>query len=339
VLSRKELTMDRRHFLAAGTATALSAATPAGAAAVDDIPIIDCHIHLFDGTRPQGAPYKGGRAFPGGVALPSMYAEIAKPLGIVGVIEVDASPWLEDNLWVLETIQPERIMVGTVGNLRPEKPEFGEYLERFAKNPLYRGIRYGNLWGYDMVAQVDNSAFIDGLKLLAQHDLVLETANQNVPLLQAAVRVNDRVPELRIVLNHLPALDPTPENQTAYDAVLKEISQRKNIWTKLSEIVHPVRTGPRPAPGTPAAPPLIEHGLAPHRARLDTLMGIFGEDRVVFGSDWPNAVGVSEVPDTVSLVREYFAGKSRQAAEKYFWKNSVAAYKWVKRSPDQPSLS
>lgn len=331
--------MDRRHFLAASTATALSAATPASAARVDDIPIIDCHIHLFDGTRPQGAPYKGGRAFPGGVALPSMYAKIARPLGIVGVIEVDASPWLEDNLWVLETIQPEQIMVGTVGNLRPEKPEFGEYLERFAKNPLYRGIRYGNLWGYDMVREVDNPAFIDGLKLLAQHDMVLETANQNVPLLEAAVRVSDKVPELRIVLDHLPALDPAPENQAAYDAVLKEIAQRKNIWTKLSEIVHPVRTGPRPAPGTPASPPLIEHGLAPHRARLDTLMGIFGEDRVVFGSDWPNAVGVSEIPDTVALVREYFSGKSRQAAEKYFWKNSVAAYKWVKRSPDQPSLS
>ena len=331
--------MDRRHFLAASTATALSAGAPASAASVDDIPIIDCHIHLFDGTRPQGAPYKGGRAFPGGVALPSMYAKIARPLGIVGVIEVDASPWLEDNLWVLETIQPEPIMVGTVGNLRPEKPEFGEYLERFAKNPLYRGIRYGNLWGYDMVREVDNPAFIDGLKLLAQHDMVLETANQNVPLLEAAVRVNDKVPELRIVLDHLPALDPAPENQAAYDAVLKEISQRKNIWTKLSEIVHPVRTGPRPAPGTPPTPPLIEHGLAPHRARLDTLMGIFGEDRVVFGSDWPNAVGVSEVPDTVALVREYFSGKSRQAAEKYFWKNSVAAYKWVKRSPDQPSLS
>ena len=331
--------MDRRHFLVASTATALSAATPASATKVDDIPIIDCHIHLFDGTRPQGAPYKGGRAFPGGVALPSMYAKIAKPLGIVGVIEVDASPWLEDNLWVLETIQPEPIMVGTVGDLRPEKPEFGEYLERFAKNPLYRGIRYGNLWGYDMVREVDNPAFIDGLKLLVQHDLVLETANQNVALLQAAVRVSDKVPELRIVLDHLPALDPTPENQAAYDAVLKEISQRRNIWTKLSEIVHPVRTGPRPAPGTPAPPALIERGLAPHRARLDMLMGIFGEDRVVFGSDWPNAVGVSEVPDTVALVREYFSGKSRQAAEKYFWKNSVAAYKWVKRSPDQPSLS
>jgi len=326
--------MDRRHFLVASTATALSAATPASATKVDDIPIIDCHIHLFDGTRPQGAPYKGGRAFPGGVALPSMYAKIAKPLGIVGVIEVDASPWLEDNLWVLETIQPEPIMVGTVGDLRPEKPEFGEYLERFAKNPLYRGIRYGNLWRYDMPKQVDNPQFIEGLKLLAQHDMVLETANQNVALLEAAVKANDKVPELRIVLDHLPALDPTPETQAGYDAVLKEISQRKNIWVKLSEIVHPVRQ-----PGADrSAPPTIIPGLAAHRERLDLLMHYFGEDRVVFGSDWPNAVGVSEVPDTVALVREYFAQRSREAAEKYFWKNSVAAYKWVRRAPDQPRL-
>ena len=241
------MTCSRRKFLAGTAAAGFAAAAPSQAATVSDIPIIDCHIHLFDGTRPQGAPYKGGRAFPGGVALPAMYAKIAKPLGIVGVIEVDASPWLEDNLWVLETIQPEPMMVGTVGNLHPDKPDFGEYLERFAKNPLYRGIRYGNLWRYDLPRQTDNPLVIDDLKLLAKHDLVLETANQNIALLQAAVRVNDKVPELRIVLDHLPAFDPSPENQADYEAVLKEISQRKNIWTKLSEIVHPVRPPVRPA--------------------------------------------------------------------------------------------
>src|SRR6201999_767884 len=115
--------MDRRHFIAGSTAAmALSATAPAHAAKVDDIPIFDCHIHLFDGTRPQGAPYKGGRAFPGGVELPSMYAKIAKPRGMVGGMEGSASRGLEANLGVLETIQPEPIMVGTVGNLRPEKP-------------------------------------------------------------------------------------------------------------------------------------------------------------------------------------------------------------------------
>lgn len=340
--------MRRREFLQNTTAMiAASLAVPqaAAAASVDDIPIIDCHVHLFDATRPQGAPYKGGRAFAGGVALPAMYEKIAKPLGIVGVIAVDASPWIEDNLWLLETIQPAPFMVGAIGNLQPDKPEFAEYLGRYAKNPLFRGIRYGNLWGYDLVKQLDNPSFVEGLKLLAQHDLVLETANQNLPLLQAAVRVNDLVPDLRIVLDHLPAFDPSPANQDQFQAVMQEISPRKNIWAKLSEIVHPIRNaasragGANAGAGTPRPAPVIEPGLAAHRERLDMLMGYLGEDRVLFGSDWPNAVGVSEVPDTVALVREYFSTKSRQAAEKYFWKNSYAAYKWVKRAPDQPVLS
>lgn len=312
-------------------AAAALAAGPARADAVGDIPIIDCHIHLFDATRPQGAPYKGGRAFPGGVASPAMYGGIAAPLGIVGVIAVDASPWVEDNLWLLETIQPSPLMVGMIGNLRPEKPEFAEYLDRYARNPLFRGIRYGNLWGYDLVAETGNPVFLDGLKRMAGHDLVLETANQTVALLEAAVRVNDKVPDLRIVLDHLPALDPAPADRAAYDAVLKQLSGRPNVWAKLSEIVHPVRGS--------GVLPVIARGVTAHRDRLDLLTGLFGEDRVLFGSDWPNAVGVSEVPDTVALVRDYFAGKGRAAAEKYFWKNSVAAYKWVRRAPNQPSLA
>jgi L-fuconolactonase len=319
--------ITRRGFLGTVLAAAALPRTLLAAAANDDIPIIDTHIHLFDGTRPQGAPYKGGRKFPGGVALPAMYAQFARPLGIVGAVEIDASPWIEDNLWVLETIQPEPIMVGTVGNLQPEKPEFAAYLARYAKNPLYRGIRYGNNWGYDIVAQADNPVFIAGLKLLAQADMVLDTANPRVDLLQAVVKISDLVPTLRIVIDHLPSLDPTPDNQADYDAVLKEIGSRPQIYTKLSEIVHPVRPG-----GT------VTPGLAAHRDRLDVIMGYFGEDRVIFGSDWPNCVGVSEVPDTVALVREYFSTKSRAAAEKYFWKNSVAAYKWVKRDPAQPTL-
>jgi L-fuconolactonase len=331
--------MRRREFLqktAAMVGVSAASLTPAAAAPVNDIPIIDCHIHLFDATRPQGAPYKGGRVFPGGVALPAAYAKIAKPLGIVGVVAVDASPWIEDNLWLLETIQPDPIMVGMIGNLQPDKPEFPEYLGRYAKNPLFRGIRYGNLWGYDLVKQVDNPAFIEGMKLMVQHDLVLETANQNLPLLHAAVRVNDVVPDLRIVLDHLPALDPSPANQNEFEAVMKEISQRKNIWAKLSEIVHPVRDGAASSAAATRLPPVIQPGLAAHRAHLDMLMDFMGEDRIVFGSDWPNAVGVSEVPDTVALVREYFSTKSREAAEKYFWRNSQVAYKWVKRAPDQP---
>ena len=40
----------------------------------------------------------------------------------------------------------------------------------------------------------------------------------------------------------------------------------------------------------------------------------------------------------VSIARAYFATRSRQAAEKYFWKNSLNFYKWKKRAKNQPSL-
>jgi hypothetical protein len=40
----------------------------------------------------------------------------------------------------------------------------------------------------------------------------------------------------------------------------------------------------------------------------------------------------------MSLVRPYFMAKGRAIAEKYFWKNSVAAYRWVKREAGQPVL-
>jgi len=287
------------------------------------IPIIDTHIHLFDGTRPQGAPYVGSPQYTSHVAKPETYQALAAPLGIVGAIAVEASPWSEDNLWLLETAATDPIIVGVVGNLKPEQPDFAQTLERYRRIPLFRGIRYGNLWGYDLTAQLGNPDFIAGLKLLADADLVLDTANPKVELLQALLRLNDRVPDLRIVIDHLPSLDPTPETQDAYDTVLAELRGRTGIAAKLSAVYHK-------HDGVVVRDPALLH------ERLDRLTDVFGEDRVVFGSDWPNSVGTATLDDIVALVKAYFAAKPRTVAEKYFWKNSARIYKWTKRASDQP---
>jgi len=289
------------------------------------IPIIDTHIHLFDPTRPQGAPYTGPPGVPIEPSLPPRYRKLATPLGIVGAVKIEASPWVEDNLWVLEVAERDSIIVGVVGNLEPDKPDFGEMLGRYHKNPLFRGIRYGNLWGRDIMKQADNPAFIDGLKLLQQGDLVLDTANPRVELLQAFVKITDKVPDLRVVLDHLPSLDPTPENQRAYDEALRQLQQRPQVFVKLSAVIHRVNGQ-------------VSTDLAPYRDRLAQLIGRFGEDRIVFGSDWPNSDGVAPLDNVVGVVKEFFQTQPRSVAEKYFWKNSVAAYKWIKRDPSQPAL-
>jgi len=317
--------IDRRAFLAS---VAAAAAVPVADTQPPDIPIIDTHIHLFDPNRPQGAPYTGPKtSSPPVAALPARYRTLAMPLGAVGAIKVEASPWVEDNLWVLEVAERDPIVVGVVGNLEPEKPEFPEYLDRYRKNRLFRGIRCGNLWGRDMTAQVESPAFIGGLKRLADADLVMDTANPRLSLLQAIVRATDQVPTLRVVLDHLPAL-PQPEtaaDRATLETVLRELGARPQILVKLSAIIHNVS-------GT------ISTDLSSYKAWLDRLMDVFGEDRVVFGSDWPNSDGVAPVDQVFAMAKAYFATRTGAAAEKYFWKNSIAAYKWIRRDPMQPQL-
>ncbi|MDR3702018.1 MAG: amidohydrolase family protein [Candidatus Sulfopaludibacter sp.] len=303
--------LPRRAFLQSAIGAAL-AAQPAS------IPIVDCHIHLFDQTRPQGAPYSAGprNTEP---ALPARYRKLASPLGIVGALEVEASPWIEDNLWVLEVEQSDPLMVGMIGNLQPEKPEFQEYLERYCKNKLFLGIRYGNLWGYSLVKQVTNPVFVEGLKLLAQAGLAMDSANPRPDLIEALLRVTDRVPNLRIIIDHLPSM----RLDAAVERNLLELAHRPTVYIKISEVLRVVDGKPVTDPGV-------------YKAQLDHFFEIFGEDKLIFGSDWPNSVAVDNLPAIVGIVKDYFHGKGQAAAEKYFWKNSQAAYQWKRRDLAQP---
>ena len=196
------MAIDRRTFLIGASL----------AAQAKPIPIIDAHIHLFDPGRPQGVPWPAkDNAVLYKPALPNRYRKIAAPHGVVGAIEVECSAWVEDNQWVLDVAANSSIIVGTVGNLEPGKPEFRAQLDRFHKNTLFRGMRYGNLWGRDLGTEIAKPEFVAGLKALAQAGLVLDAANPNAALIDAVVRVTDKVPELRVVFDHLPQLHPLPD--------------------------------------------------------------------------------------------------------------------------------
>jgi L-fuconolactonase len=315
--------MHRRHFIVNGAASGICLATSARGAAIDSVPVIDTHMHLFDVTRPQGSLYTGSRDYKGGVALPAMYDAVARSVGIVGAIAVEVSPWIEDNLWLLEQAQSDPMVVGIVGMLEPDKPDFPQFLERFSKNRLYRGIRYGNIEGFDIARQSTNPVFLDGLKRLAAADLTLDTANPDIALLQAALRIGDSVPDLRIIIDHLPGFEPKATEQDAYRSLLRDLGQRKNIYIKFSNIEHRIDHA-------------LVTGLEANRSRMDMMMDIFGSERVIFASNYPQSVGTRTVQQIVDINRAYFGDKPAQTAENVFWRNSQRFYKWLPRSPDQP---
>jgi len=314
--------IQRRRLLAPALASAAGIASKDAAAPA--LPLIDCHIHLFDQTRPQGAPYWAGPKN-NEPSLPARYRRLAAPLGIAGAIHVEASPWIEDNLWVLQVQQSDPMMLGMIGNLQPEKPEFREYLDRHHRNRLFLGIRYGNLWGYSLPDQLGNPVFIEGLKLLQQAGLTLDTANPRPDLLKAILRVSDLLPELRIVADHLPGMMLRMDAQGLADVegTLRELAKRPAVYVKVSQFL-------RTARGLAVTDPAV------YKPVLDQIFETFGEDRLVFGSDWPNADAVANLAAIVQIARAYFLSKGAQAAQKAFWRNSRAAYRWAKRVAGQP---
>ncbi len=287
---------------------------------------IDTHIHLFDTARPGGVPwpektdtviYKP--------ALPDRYESISASLGVVGAIAVEASPLRSDNQWLLNVVREHPVMVGMIGDLVPSDDSFMSDLERLHGDPLFLGIRYGNLWNRDLGVDIEKPGFVDGLKALADAGLVLETANPDAKLISAVVSVAERVPNLRIVIDHLPnaTIPEDADERDKYWANLTLLASSSRIFVKLSEI--PVR-----ANGKLVTDPQY------YRAGLDRIWDVFGEDRIMFGSDWPNSDHVATYAQTYALVRGYMAKKSAAAHEKFYWKNSVVVYQWQRRRQNQP---
>ena len=98
-----------------------------------------------------------------------------------------------------------------------------------------------------------------------------------------------------------PADGPGPRRR-----VLRDLAQRPHVYVKVSSVLR--RVDGR-----------VPEDLAFYRDRLDNLFALFGEDRLVYGSDWPNSDNWAAHPAVLKVVREYFTAKGRTVAEKYFW--------------------
>ena len=205
--------------------------------------MIDTHVHLYDPTRPQGIPWPN-KEQPASIYrrfLPGDYAKIAEPYGVVGAIETECSPWIEDNYWVMEVSKNEPIMVGEVGDLLLGHPDYAEQLERLHRNPLYVGIRVSNLWGRNVEELLKKPQVWTDIKALAGASLAMDFGGGPREVRQL-LQITDKVPNLRIVINHLPGarIPDDPSERAAWQKQTQELAKRPHIYVKFSEIYHRV---------------------------------------------------------------------------------------------------
>lgn len=311
--------LTRRDFLrnSAGFAagTALGNVTWAATAA----PIIDTHTHFYDPERPEGVPWPGrnDKSLYRQV-LPQHLREVAQPLGVTGTIVVEASPWVEDNQWLLDLAQRDRYVLGVVGNLNPGAPEFAGHLKRFAANPLYRGIRVNS---GALKAGLECPEFLDDVRRLTAADLELDL-NGGPELLPLVDSLAGRLPDQRIVINHLSNVRiDGPNLNTDWVTQIRAAARHPKVFMKVSALVESAARDGRTAPEDPAY----------YVPVLDVVWQAFGEDRVIYGSNWPVSDRAGSYATVLKIVRSYFDAKGTAAAAKFFAQNARAAYQYPNR--------
>lgn len=280
------------------------------------IEIIDTHTHFYDPTRKEGVPWPGkDDKLLYRRVLPDEFEKLSKPHGVVGTVVVEASPRVEDNQWLLDLAAKQKVIVGVVGRLDPVSDDFEKNLRRFAANPLYRGIRINH---NELKAGLKGN-LVERCKLLADLGLVLDV-NGGPDMPADVALLAAKLPKLRIVINHAANLRiDGKEPPKAWRDGMAAAAKHPNVYCKVSALVE--QAGSRPAPRDP------KH----YRPVLDALWNIFGEDRLVFASNWPVSVGGAPYEHLLGIVQEYLAAKGEKASAKFFHGNSRAVYGWRKR--------
>ncbi len=309
----------RRAFLQSATAVAASLcggcslSTQAGKTAPSKI--VDTHVHFYDPSRPQGVPWPlRNDAVLYRTVLPETYRAQPVPRRIDGVVVVEASPWVEDNQWILDLAAKDPLILGLVGNLPVGTDAFAGHLKRFAANPLFLGVRIRD---GSLEAGLKDRAFLRDMRDIADSGLCFDVHSPTV-WVEQAVPLAHAVPNLRLIINHVANVPVTGgPPPAAWLELMRRLADRPHVYMKVSGLVEGTKHTSGDAPSDPER----------YQPVLEALWTIFGPDRLLYGSNWPVCGRFAPLATVQQIAMDFFAAKGQTALDKVFWKNARTAYR------------
>ncbi|SEP51545.1 amidohydrolase family protein [Amycolatopsis saalfeldensis] len=234
--------------------------------------MIDAHHHLWDPAR-RDYPWLAGAALDP-IRHPYTVDDlraVTRAAGVHATVLVQTVPDEGETEEFLTTAAAEPVIAGVVGWVDLTAPDVADRLARLASLGPLAGIRH----------QVENEPdpgwllredVLRGLTAVGSAGLVYDllVAPAQVP---AAVKVAERLPELKLVLDHAAKPPIAAGEWQPWADGITALGERENVHCKLSGLV------------TEADWAQWQVG---HLLRYaDHVFESFGARRVMFGSDWP----------------------------------------------------
>jgi L-fuconolactonase len=227
-----------------------------------------------------------------------------------GSIAVQAAATTAETDFLLELAGANSTILGVVGWLDLESPTFPSELQRYLERPKFLGIR-------PMLQDLPDDRYLlrprvlENLSALAAADRSLDLLITPRHLPHAAQALVE-LPAFRVVVDHCAKPNLREGTLASWKLGLERLAKCSNVTCKLSGLVTEAER-----PDREAVAPAIEHALA-----------TFGEDRLLFGSDWPVCTLAASYDRVIELVHEVLGARLTPEFErKLFGDNARAFYR------------
>ena len=281
--------------------------------------IIDPHTH-FKGKDQIAYESKLQKRDPrnslGKVVVPEDYRALANRLGIQSTLVVEAvdqdQPQFND--WLIGQAKSD-LICGYVARGDLKSPKFNDNYKRYRASGYLNGyrFRFDELNGYlkDKTARAN-------LKLLEQDkkvvDLLIEFQHAG-----DVVQLAKAYPRLKIVINHcFRAKLKEGAMSEPWKSAVQDCAKFPNVYCKISSILNFANTKPfdERAPSD----------LKTYLPVLEPCFSAFGEDRVIFATNWGVSAHFGPVDDVVRIVSEFLKTKGEKALMKGMRENANRIY-------------
>ena len=230
--------------------------------------------------------------------------------GVTRTIVVQAAETEAETAFLLDLAASTDIIAGVVGWLDMDSDGFPDRLAALRRNPLFVGLR-PMLQGLPDDDWILRPRVLDHLALVAEMGVPLDilTFPRHLPHMLKAL---ERTPGLKAVVDHLSKPDIAAGRLGPWRGLMTDMSYFPRVSCKLSGMV------------TEASP---DWALDDFRGFVDHVAACFGEDRLLFGSDWPVATLHASYAEVMNIARtilsEHFGP---EALLKVFGANAEAFY-------------
>ena len=265
------------------------------------IPVVDSHHHFWEIDKfnyswmPEGSPLSVDYS-------PEDLAPLITEAGIDYTVVVQAVSSPDEAYWLLDLAERNDFIAGIIGWVDLTDPKVGYILDKLQESQYFKGVRH--IWENEPdAAWIVNSGAVNGLQELVRRNLTFDFLAKppNLPFIP---EIMDKVPDLRAVVDHIAKPKIADHLVEPWLSDLRKVASINGIHCKISGMITEADHHNWTA-----------NDLRPY---VHHVLGLFGTDRIMFGTDWPVCTLAGDYVTVVDTTKSILESLTLEATNDVF---------------------